>query len=170
MRKGLLAFATVGLLAIGGTAACGDTFGGLDQPGSAKTPKIGVILPDSKSSARWEGADRRFLEEAFQRAGVKYDIQNAQGDKSQFQTIAEQMITNGVTTLMIVNLDSGTGKAVLDKARSQGWRPSTTTASPWAARRSTTSASTTRPSANSRARACRSACPVRASSSRSCPI
>ncbi|MFC5922034.1 sugar ABC transporter substrate-binding protein [Micromonospora vulcania] len=120
MRKGLLAFATVGLLAIGGTAACGDTFGGLDQPGSAKTPKIGVILPDSKSSARWEGADRRFLEEAFQRAGVKYDIQNAQGDKSQFQTIAEQMITNGVTTLMIVNLDSGTGKAVLDKARSQG--------------------------------------------------
>ncbi|MFF4878063.1 MULTISPECIES: substrate-binding domain-containing protein [unclassified Micromonospora] len=120
MRKGLLTFATAGLLATGGTAACGDTFGGVDQAGSAKTPKIGVILPDSKSSARWEGADRRFLEEAFQRAGVKYDIQNAQGDKSQFQTIAEQMITNGVTTLMIVNLDSGTGKAVLDKARSQG--------------------------------------------------
>ncbi|MFC4018188.1 sugar ABC transporter substrate-binding protein [Micromonospora sp. GCM10011542] len=120
MRKGLLTFATVGLLATGGTAACGDTFGGTDQAGSAKTPKIGVILPDSKTSARWEGADRRFLEAAFQRAGVKYDIQNAQGDKSQFQTIAEQMITNGVTTLMIVNLDSGTGKAVLDKARSQG--------------------------------------------------
>ena len=30
------------------------------------------------------------------------------------------MITEGVTVLMIVNLDSGTGKAVLDKARPQG--------------------------------------------------
>ncbi|PZF86997.1 sugar ABC transporter substrate-binding protein [Micromonospora deserti] len=119
MRKGLLTFAAVGLLATGSMAACGDNSGG-DQAGSDKTPKIGVILPDSKSSARWEGADRKFLEEAFKAAGVQYDIQNAQGDKTQFQTIADQMITNGVTALMIVNLDSGTGKAVLDKAKSQG--------------------------------------------------
>jgi D-xylose transport system substrate-binding protein len=82
--------------------------------------KVGVILPDSKSSARWETADRPFLEQAFKSAGVEYDIQNAQGDKSQFQTIADQMISSGVTVLMIVNLDSGTGKAVLDKAKSQG--------------------------------------------------
>ena len=75
---------------------------------------------DSKSSARWETADRKYLEEAFKAAGVEYDIQNAQGDKTAFQTIADQMITNGVTVLMIVNLDSGTGKAVLDKAKSQG--------------------------------------------------
>ncbi|MEU8297566.1 sugar ABC transporter substrate-binding protein [Micromonospora sp. NPDC048909] len=120
MRKGLLTFAAVGLLATGSMAACGDDSGGNDQAGSDKTPKIGVILPDSKSSARWEGADRKFLEEAFKAAGVQYDIQNAQGDKTQFQTIADQMITNGVTAMMIVNLDSGTGKAVLDKAKSQG--------------------------------------------------
>ncbi|MER7890392.1 sugar ABC transporter substrate-binding protein [Micromonospora sp. NPDC094482] len=120
MRKGLLTFAAVGLLATGSMAACGGDSGGNDQAGSDKTPKIGVILPDSKSSARWEGADRKFLEEAFKAAGVQYDIQNAQGDKTQFQTIADQMITNGVTALMIVNLDSGTGKAVLDKAKSQG--------------------------------------------------
>ena len=30
------------------------------------------------------------------------------------------MITGGVTVLMIVNLDSGTGKAVIDKAKAQG--------------------------------------------------
>lgn len=119
MRKGLT-FATVGLLATGSMAACGDNSGGNDQAGSEQTPKIGVILPDSKSSARWEGADRKFLEEAFKAAGVQYDIQNAQNDKTQFQTIADQMITSGVTVLMIVNLDSGTGKAVLDKAKSQG--------------------------------------------------
>lgn len=119
MRKGFLAAAAVGLLVTGSMAACGENSGG-DQAGGQKTPKIGVILPDSKSSARWEGADRKFLEEAFKAAGVDYDIQNAQGDKSQFQTIADQMITQGVTALMIVNLDSGTGKAVLDKAKSQG--------------------------------------------------
>ncbi|TDC79122.1 sugar ABC transporter substrate-binding protein [Micromonospora sp. KC606] len=120
MRKGFLTFATVGLLATGGMAACGDNSDSTAAGGNDTKPKIGVILPDSKSSARWEGADRKFLEEAFKAAGVDYDIQNAQGDKNAFQTIADQMITNGVTALMIVNLDSGTGKAVLDKAKSQG--------------------------------------------------
>ena len=104
-------------------AACGgndDNGGGGTSGGGGKTPKIGVILPDTKSSARWETADKKYLEDAFKAAGVKYTIQNAQGDKTQFQTIADQMITNGANVLMIVNLDSGTGKAVLDKAKSQG--------------------------------------------------
>src|SRR5207248_5116879 len=61
-----------------------------------------------------------YLEQAFKDAGVKYDIQNAQGDKNAFQTIADQMLTKGVNVLVIVNLDSGTGKAVLDKAKAQG--------------------------------------------------
>ncbi|MEU5942711.1 substrate-binding domain-containing protein [Micromonospora sp. NPDC047548] len=120
MRKGLLASATVGLLVVTGVAGCGDQFASDSQAGGARKPKVGVILPDSRTSARWEGADRRFLEEAFDAAGIDSDIQNAQGDKSQFSNIAEQMITNGATVLMIVNLDSGTGKAVLEKARSQG--------------------------------------------------
>src|SRR5450759_5221931 len=87
---------------------------------AASKAKIGVILPDSKSSARWETADRKYLEAAFKTAGVAYDIQNAQGDATQFQTIADQMLTSGVTVLVIVNLDSGSGKAVLDKAKAQG--------------------------------------------------
>ncbi|WFE94758.1 substrate-binding domain-containing protein [Micromonospora sp. WMMD987] len=121
MRKGFLTFAAVGLLATGSMAACGDDSKSNEAGGGTdKKPKIGVILPDSKSSARWETADRRFLKEAFDAAGVESDIQNAQNDKNAFQTIADQMITGGVTTLMIVNLDSGTGKAVLDKAKSQG--------------------------------------------------
>ena len=118
MRKSICLLAMTGLLALGGVAACGkSTPAGTT---TAKTPKIGVILPDSASSARWETADRKFLDAAFTAAGVKADIQNAQGDKSAFQTIADQMITNGATVLMIVNLDSGTGKAVIDKAKTQG--------------------------------------------------
>ncbi|MGK5443617.1 sugar ABC transporter substrate-binding protein [Micromonospora sp. URMC 105] len=120
MRKGLLALTVAGLLVGNGVTGCGDQLTNDSAAGGARKPKIGVILPDSRTSARWEGADRRFLKEAFDAAGIDSDIQNAQGDKSQFSNIAEQMITSGATVLMIVNLDSGTGKAVLEKARSQG--------------------------------------------------
>jgi D-xylose transport system substrate-binding protein len=121
MRKGILTIAAVSLLAAGGLTACGDDdTGGDTGSGTEKKAKIGVILPDSASSGRWETADRKYLEEAFKAGGVEYVIQNAQNDKTQFQTIAEQMMTSGVNVLMIVNLDSGTGKAVLDKAKNQG--------------------------------------------------
>lgn len=120
MRRGSTLTALAGLLVAGGLVACADEAGDPSAGGAADTPLIGVILPDSATSVRWETADRRFLQEAFEAAGVDYDIQNAQGDKSAFQTIADQMITNGATVLMIVNLDSGTGKAVLDMAASQG--------------------------------------------------
>src|SRR6266545_4036929 len=123
MRKGILAVATAGVLALGSLAACGKSnspSGGSSGGAGGKQPFVGVILPDSKTSARWETADRPYLEKAFKDAGVKYDIQNAQGDKNAFQTIADQLITKGVNVLVIVNLDSGTGKAVLDKAKAQG--------------------------------------------------
>ncbi|MEO3869076.1 substrate-binding domain-containing protein [Nonomuraea sp. B12E4] len=126
MRKGILSLtAAAAALALGLTACGGDsgqttTSTSSATASAAKAGKIGVILPDSKSSARWETADRKYLQEAFQAAGVEYDIQNAQNDKTAFQTIADQMITNGATVLMIVNLDSGTGKTVIDKAKAQG--------------------------------------------------
>jgi D-xylose transport system substrate-binding protein len=119
----LVAGAAVLTLAL---AACGS-----DEPddttaeptstgGETVDGKIGVILPDTKSSDRWETQDKPLLQAAFDAAGVEADIQNAQGDKAQFQTLADQMITNGATVLMITNLDSGTGKAVQDKAAAQG--------------------------------------------------
>ena len=82
--------------------------------------KVGVILPDAASSARWETADRKYLEEAFKAAGVEYDIQNANGDKAKFATIADQMLSSGVSVLMIVNLDSPSAAAVIKKANDQG--------------------------------------------------
>src|SRR5256714_9815091 len=122
MRKGILAVATVGVVALSGLAACGksNSPSSSSSTGNGKTPYIGVILPDSKSSVRWETADRPYLEKAFQAAGVKYDIQNAQGDKGNFQTIADQLLTKGVNVLVIVNLDSGSAATVLGNARKQG--------------------------------------------------
>lgn len=82
--------------------------------------KACVILPDAASSARWETADRPFLEQAFTAAGVEYDIQNANGDKAKFQTIADGMLAGGCGVLAIVNLDSETGSAVIAKATAAG--------------------------------------------------
>ena len=82
--------------------------------------KVGVILPDAASSARWETADRKFLGEAFEAAGVESDIQNANGDKAKFATIADQMLNAGANVLLIVNLDSPSAAAVINKAKQQG--------------------------------------------------
>lgn len=88
--------------------------------GSAEGGRVGVILPDTASSARWETADRPFLQEAFEAAGVEADIQNANGDTAAFQTIADGMINAGVDALIIVNLDSETGTAVISDAAAAG--------------------------------------------------
>ncbi|WP_430780503.1 sugar ABC transporter substrate-binding protein [Actinoplanes sp. G11-F43] len=123
MRKGLFALAAAGLVATGSMAACGTEEAsepGSGATGGASAGKVGVILPDTKSSARWATADFKYLTEAFEAAGVEADIQNAEGDKTRFTTIADGMIASGVKVLVIVNLDSGTGKAVLEKAKTAG--------------------------------------------------
>jgi D-xylose transport system substrate-binding protein len=81
---------------------------------------VGVILPDAASSPRWETADRPFLVAAFKAAGVTADIQNANGDKAKFATIADQMLTKGAKVLILVNLDSPTSVAVQAKAKKLG--------------------------------------------------
>ena len=37
---------------------------------------------------------------------MESDIQNANGDKAKFATIADQMLNSGANVLLIVNLDS----------------------------------------------------------------
>ncbi|GIH12164.1 sugar ABC transporter substrate-binding protein [Rugosimonospora africana] len=120
MRKGILALAAAGLVVAGGLAACGKSDDSGSSSGSKKAPYVGVILPDTKSSARWETADRPLLKKAFDDAGVKSNIQNAQGDPNAFQTIADQMITDGVNVLVITDLDAGSGTAVIKKAQAAG--------------------------------------------------
>ena len=81
---------------------------------------VGVILPGAELSHRWETADRRFLQAAFDAAGIKVDIQNANRDKAAFATIADQMMAAGAKVLILVNLDSDSAKAVQDKVATKG--------------------------------------------------
>jgi D-xylose transport system substrate-binding protein len=91
-----------------------------EMASAAAGGKVCVILPDTASSARWDGADKPFLEAAFTAAGVEYDVQNALGDKAKFATIADGMLAGGCTAMGIVNLDSDTGTAVIAKAAAAG--------------------------------------------------
>jgi D-xylose transport system substrate-binding protein len=113
------------MLAIGALAmslaACGDDDTGGDDSGSdGAAKKVGVILPDAVSSPRWEDNDRPSLTEAFEAAGIEANIQNAEGDVAKFGTICDTMINEGVSVLMIVNLDSESGAACLSKAADAG--------------------------------------------------
>jgi len=115
--------AAIGALGVAlALTACGNSDNSSSSASSSTKAKgkIGVILPDTKSSARWESSDRPALEKAFKDAGVPYLIDNAQGDKNRMQTIADQMITQGVTVLAIVNLDSDSGAAIQAKAKKAG--------------------------------------------------
>src|SRR3954466_3707240 len=109
-----------------GVAACGgdDNGGGGGSTSSGdsggQADRAAGLLPDTKSSVRWETADRPLLKAAFDQAGVPVTIQNAQGDKSTQQQQAEQAITNGAKVLLLVNLDSGSGAAIEANAQSQG--------------------------------------------------
>src|SRR3954454_462297 len=87
---------------------------------SAKAGKVAVLLPDSKSSVRWETVDRPLLKKAFDAAGVQSTIENAENDKSTQQQQAEQAITNGAKVILLVNLDSGSGAAIAANAKSRG--------------------------------------------------
>ncbi len=122
-----VSLAVVGMLGFALTlTACGDDeepsgSSGNDDGGNASAEgKIGVILPDTESSVRWESSDRPALEAAFEEAGVDYDIQNAEGDAERMTQIADSMIGDGVTVLAIVNLDSESGAAIQETAKSQG--------------------------------------------------
>jgi D-xylose transport system substrate-binding protein len=119
LMTALAATLVFGLAACGGGSSSSSGSGSSSGGGKA-AGKIGVILPDTTSSPRWESADRPQLTAAFKAAGVDSDIQNAGGDAQQMQTIAQQMITGGVTVLAIVNLDSASGAAIEQQAKQQG--------------------------------------------------
>ncbi len=119
----LVAGASVLAMAVG-VAACGSSdkssSSSSSSSSSKKAGKVAVLLPDSKSSVRWETVDRPLLKQAFDAAGVQVEIQNAEGDKSTQQQQAEQAITNGAKVLLLVNLDSGSGAAIEANAKGQG--------------------------------------------------
>ena len=92
----------------------------LDGKGSGK---VGVILPDTVSSARYTEFDAPYLTKAFVAAGLSrsnFIVQNAQGSDATQLTYAQSDISNGAKVLIVDPLDSGTGTSIENYAKSHG--------------------------------------------------
>ncbi len=124
VKKTALAAAGLGLAltlaACGQNAATPSAGGASSAPAAASGAKVGVILPETASSARWEGFDKPLLTAAMAKQGLQADIQNAQGDEQKFSTLADGMISSGVKVLVIASISSEGGAAVEAKAKAQG--------------------------------------------------
>jgi D-xylose transport system substrate-binding protein len=130
MRKAVLT-ATAGAVALAfGVAACSSsTTPAASSSGATNTgnnnaaakPKIGVILPETTSSARWQGADLPAIKAECAVKNLDCDVQNAQGQDAQEKTIADTMIkSEHVQILLLASIDPTTGQAVTSEAKAAG--------------------------------------------------
>jgi D-xylose transport system substrate-binding protein len=84
---------------------------------------IGVLLPDTASSARYVSFDQPLLTQAFQKAGLspgQFTIENAQGSESTQLTQAQALITSGASILLVDALSSGVGANIEKYAKDHG--------------------------------------------------
>jgi D-xylose transport system substrate-binding protein len=85
-----------------------------NSSGSAATTntKVGILLPDTASSPRWVSADPNELSQQCSAYKLTCYVDNANGSATTQQSQAQALINAGVGVLLVVNLDSGSGKAI----------------------------------------------------------
>jgi D-xylose transport system substrate-binding protein len=123
-EKGMNVFRTaaaVGAVAALGALAVSGAGAGVDRTaGSAASADICVLLPDPKTSVRWETQDRPALVAAFKRAKVSYVINNANGDAQRQRSQADQCLGNDAKVIILVSLDAGSSIAIEKAAAASG--------------------------------------------------
>ena len=110
-------------------AACGN--GGNTNPGSTTTgstapvngkgcKKVGILMPESASSPRWETYDHPALVSAItQTTGITPDYANAQGDSSLQLTQAQEDLAKGDCILVVAPHDSTQAAAIVALAKAK---------------------------------------------------
>ena len=84
---------------------------------------VGVILPDTTTSARYTEFDAPYLTKALTSAGLtssQFSVQNAQGSDATQLSLAQADITKGDSVLIMDPLDSGVGKSIEKYAAAHG--------------------------------------------------
>jgi D-xylose transport system substrate-binding protein len=85
--------------------------------------KIGVLLPETTTSARYTSFDAPYLKKAFEEAGLPADdliLTNAQGSESTELTQAQSDITQGARVLLVDPISSGVGASIESYAKDHG--------------------------------------------------
>jgi D-xylose transport system substrate-binding protein len=84
---------------------------------------VGVILPDTVSSARYTEFDAPYLTQALATVGLspsQYSVVNAQGSDATELSDAQEDITKGASVLIMDPLDSGVGASIESYAKAHG--------------------------------------------------
>ncbi len=111
-------------------AACGSANTGSSSGSSTTTTttggkgcmKIGVLLPETATSARWDGQDRPLLQKDIPQvlSGATVDYTNAQGSADLQQTQAQADLTKGDCILVVAPSDSIKAAAIVSAAKVKG--------------------------------------------------
>ncbi len=115
-----VATAVLGVAVAGCAPSNGNSTASNSGSSAGSKTQVGVILPDTTSSTRYTLYDQPLLTKAFKDAGIKADIQNADGSNSKFVSIAQSMISEGVKVLLIDPADPATGISVEKSAKTAG--------------------------------------------------
>ena len=127
-RKSFAVFAGIVILSVV-LAACGsaNTGSGSNTPTASGNngkgcKNIGVLLPETATSARWDGEDRPDLLKDIPQAlpGAHVDYNNAEGNSTEQQNQAEADLTKGDCILVVAPNDSQAAAAIVAKAKGQG--------------------------------------------------
>jgi D-xylose transport system substrate-binding protein len=97
----------LGAIAGACVAATSASAHGTAPAAKAASADVCVLLPDTKTSVRWELFDRPYLAAAFKAAGLTANITNALGDTQKMRSQADDCVTNGAKVALIVALDAG---------------------------------------------------------------
>lgn len=108
-------------------AACGSANNGNNtNTNTASSPgkgckKIGVLLPETATSARWDGNDRPDLQQMIpqQLSGATVDYNNAEGSADTQLSQAEADLTKGDCILVVAPVDSVASAQIVAKAKAQ---------------------------------------------------
>jgi D-xylose transport system substrate-binding protein len=111
LRALVVAVGIAAILAAGASASAGKKSAGIQVCG---------LMPDTKTSVRWQQFDQPALIKAFKAAHVSARVVNAQGDPQKQKTQADQCIADGAKVLIIAPIDSGSAAAIEKAAAKKG--------------------------------------------------
>jgi D-xylose transport system substrate-binding protein len=104
-----------------GVAALGVavSIGGASARTGGGQADVCFLLPDPKTSVRWETQDRPAFVAAAKKAKVTYVITNADGDAQKQRSQADQCLANGAKVVVLVSLDFGSSLAIEKAAKAR---------------------------------------------------
>jgi D-xylose transport system substrate-binding protein len=114
VKKLIMVFA-VGAVVISTTV--GGAFANTQR--AAQAADLCFLLPDTKTSVRWETQDRPAFIAAAKKAKVSYVITNADGDAQKQRSQADQCLANGAKVVILVSLDFGSSLAIERAAKAR---------------------------------------------------